>query len=225
MKRCTVMTGKSVQVILSVCSLPAADRGKLCAELLANPPAPMRLSSDFTLQLVLQWKMRVQASLCWPSVKLQTALIVLSLVQTACLFRLHHICVQLGACEPYHLAMSSLIKCPLALEVDHNSPTWEMCLLQEDPMLVFCASRKQTQMCAELLADLLPTQPGWAAPVTRPLIKCPVALEVDQHFLRLERCSCCRRPCACLLCQPQADPEVCRAPGRPAAHSVWLRSF
>ena len=30
-------------------------------------------------------------------------------------------------------------------------------------MLVFCASRKQTQKCAELLADLLPSQPGCTA--------------------------------------------------------------
>ena len=30
-------------------------------------------------------------------------------------------------------------------------------------MLVFCASRKQTQSCAELLAELLPNQPGCEA--------------------------------------------------------------
>ena len=30
-------------------------------------------------------------------------------------------------------------------------------------MLVFCASRKQTQSCAELVAELLPSQPGCEA--------------------------------------------------------------
>ena len=30
-------------------------------------------------------------------------------------------------------------------------------------MLVFCASRKQTQSCAELLAELLPSHPGCEA--------------------------------------------------------------
>ena len=32
-----------------------------------------------------------------------------------------------------------------------------------EPVLVFCASRKQTQSCAELLAELLPSQPGCQA--------------------------------------------------------------
>lgn len=32
--------------------------------------------------------------------------------------------------------------------------------LADDPVLVFCASRQQTQSCAELLAELLPSQPG-----------------------------------------------------------------
>ena len=33
----------------------------------------------------------------------------------------------------------------------------------DDPLLVFCASRQQTQSCAELLAELLPCQPGCKA--------------------------------------------------------------
>lgn len=32
-----------------------------------------------------------------------------------------------------------------------------------DPVLVFCASRKQTQSCAELLAELLANHPGCEA--------------------------------------------------------------
>lgn len=36
---------------------------------------------------------------------------------------------------------------------------WTQCLA-DDPVLVFCASRQQTQSCAELLAELLPSQLG-----------------------------------------------------------------
>lgn len=35
-----------------------------------------------------------------------------------------------------------------------------VCLCPGDPVLVFCAYRSQTQSCAQLLAELLPTRAG-----------------------------------------------------------------
>ena len=37
------------------------------------------------------------------------------------------------------------------------------CMPVGEPVLVFCASRKQTQSCAELVAELLPSQCGCGA--------------------------------------------------------------